>query len=280
MSWRVQKKKKREETKYLRGAEQELYEEKQKMEKLLGMLKQELKNMKSSGETVIVKTRGDSFQFYLREADEILKYLPVKEKERVTGIVKAEYYNKLKIKLEKRIKIINRCISGLKETDPSQVFEMMGKGKQKLIEPFTLTDKQFRVEWEKCEYCGKEYWDDSVEIYTDKGERVRSKSEKIIADKLYKEDIAYRYEYPLEIPGVGIIYPDFTILDLRKRRNIILEHFGLMDNEDYANNAVSKIQLYAKEGYVLGDNFFCTMETMTKPLDSRVLDGIIGQIRG
>ena len=53
-----------------------------------------------------------------------------------------------------------------------------------------------------------------------------------------------------------------------------------MDNEEYANNAISKIQLYAREGYVLGDNFFCTMETSAKPFDSRMLDGIIMQIKG
>ena len=264
----------------MKGAVQELYEEKQKIEKLLGMLNQELKIVKLSRETVIVKTRGDSFQFYLREADEAMKYLSIKEKERVTDIVKAEYYNKLKIKLEKRIKVIKRCIVGLEETDPTLVYEMMGKGKQKLIEPFSLTDEQFRAEWEQCEYRGKEFWDDGVEIYTDKGERVRSKSEKIIADKLYRENIPYRYEYPLEIPGAGTIYPDFTILDVRKRRNIIFEHFGLMDNEEYLNNALSKIQMYAQEGYVLGDNFFMTMESIAKPLDSRVLDGIIDLIKG
>ena len=124
--------KKKEESKYLRRSEQELYEEKQKTEKLLGMLKQELKNVKSSSGTVIVKTRGDSFQFYLREADEAMKYLSVREKERVTEIVKAEYYNRLKTKLEKRIKVINRCIVGLEETDPTMVYEMMGKGNTKV----------------------------------------------------------------------------------------------------------------------------------------------------
>ncbi len=69
-------------------------------------------------------------------------------------------------------------------------------------------------------------------------------------------------------------------MDEVNRRNIIYEHFGLRDNEEYANNAISKIQLYAREGYVLGDNFFCTMETSAKPFDSRMLDGIIMQIKG
>ena len=81
------------------------------------------------------------------------------------------------------------------------------------------------------------------------------------------------------IPHIGKIYPDFTILDEANRRNVIFEHFGMMDNEEYANNAISKMQIYAREGYVLGDNLFVTMETSTRPLDSRMLDGVVKQIK-
>ena len=126
---------------------------------------------------------------------------------------------------------------------------------------------------------GIPFEENAPEIYTDRGERVRSKSEKIIADKLYRENIPYRYEYPLEIPYVGTIYPDFTILDEVNRRNIIFEHFGLMNDESYANNAIFKLQTYAREGYILGDNLFVTMETSERPLDSRMVDGIIKQIK-
>ena len=280
MLHRVQAKKKREEMNYLKRLIQELYEERQKIEKLLRITNQELKNKQVPGEKVIVKTRGNSFQFYLREADEAMKYLPIKEKEWVADIVKMEYYNKLKKKLEERLNVIDRCIRGLGRTEPSQVFEILGRGKQRMIEPIEPTDEQFRSEWEACEYCGKEFWNGDAEIYTDKGERVRSKSEKIIADKLYKENIAYRYEYPLKLLNGTIVFPDFTILDEIRRRNIIFEHFGMMDNEEYANNAISKLQMYAREGYVLGDNLFVTMETSERPLDSRVLDGIVGLIKG
>lgn len=52
-----------------------------------------------------------------------------------------------------------------------------------------------------------------------------------------------------------------------------------MDDENYVNKAISKIQLYASAGYILGDNLFITMETSVKPFDSRILDGIIGVIK-
>ena len=61
-------------------------------------------------------------------------------------------------------------------------------------------------------------------------------------------------------------------MDEEKRRNIIYEHFGLMDDENYVNKAISKIQLYASAGYILGDNLFITMETSVNPFDIRILD--------
>ena len=112
---------------------------------------------------------------------------------------------------------------------------------------------------------------DDTKIYSDRGERVRSKSEKIIADKLCKENIMYRYEYPLETPYSGVIYPDFTILDEERRRNIIYEHFGMMDDAEYACNAVAKIEMYLNSGYFWGDNLIFTMETHEKPLNSKIV---------
>ena len=142
-----------------------------------------------------------------------------------------------------------------------------------------LSDEQYRALWEQCEYEGKGFDEYAAEIYTERGERVRSKSEKIIADKLYRENIAYRYEYPLNLSNGVVVYPDFTILVEIRRRNIIFEHFGMMDDERYANNAIEKLRMYANSGYHLGDNLFVTMETSTKPFDSRMLDGIIEQIK-
>lgn len=48
-------------------------------------------------------------------------------------------------------------------------------------------------------------------------ERVRSKSEVIIADILNQEGIPYRYECPLQLKGWGKVYPDFTVLSERER---------------------------------------------------------------
>ncbi len=259
-----------------------LLEEKKKTERNLNKVNKELKGIKQDNAVVKVIPRRKSVQCYIKETQEDGKYgryLPASKRARAVNIVKGEYYSKLQAALERRSKIIDKAIRCLQETEPLEIYRKIGKGKQRLVEPIEVSNEEYRKTWEKFEYIRKPFEENAPEIYTDRGERVRSKSEKIIADKLYREGIVYRYECPLEIPYVGTIYPDFTILDEDKRRNIIYEHFGLMDNEDYVNNAIAKLQQYSRQGYTLGDNLFVTMETSARPLDSRMVDNIIRQIK-
>ena len=265
----------------MKNLERELITEKFKTEELLTKVNNEIKTLKPDEARIKASFTGSTLQLYIKESANEYKdgrYLSVTEKDRAENIVKSEYLNKAKLALEKRLKLLEKTIIELKNTNISNVYKKMGKGKQSLIEPLEITDEEYRRKWEECEYKGKPFIEGAVEIYTDRGERVRSKSEKIIADKLYKENIAYRYEYPFTIADITM-YPDFTILDEINRREIILEHFGLMDNEEYVNNALSKIQIYASGGYVLGDNLYITMETALRPMDSRILGGIIKKIK-
>ena len=56
---------------------------------------------------------------------------------------------------------------------------------------------------------------------------------------------------------------------------MIWEHFGLMDNSEYAANAMEKIALYSQNGFVLGRGFIYTMETSARPLSSRLVNKLI-----
>ena len=119
---------------------------------------------------------------------------------------------------------------------------------------------------------------DAQEIITERGERVRSKSEKIIADKLHALGIPYRYEYPLVLEGNIKIYPDFAILKMPQREEVYLEHFGLMDNIEYMDSVIYKLNTYERNGIYLGVNLYITHETSKVPLNTRALDGMIKQL--
>ena len=80
---------------------------------------------------------------------------------------------------------------------------------------------------------------------TSKGDKVRSKSEVIIANLLYEHKINYEYESPLEYESEEIIKPDFTIL-LPDNRKLYWEHIGLLGTETYDETWLYKLNIYNK----------------------------------
>ncbi|MBP5730304.1 MAG: hypothetical protein J6X19_03780, partial [Clostridia bacterium] len=107
----------------------------------------------------------------------------------------------------------------------------------------------------------------------------RSKSERIIANMLDKNGILYKYEKPLSLRGFTV-YPDFTILDIRNRREIYLEHLGMMDNDKYLDNAILKLNRYSRAGYQLGDRLLVTMESSIRPLNIHAAEKMVLQALG
>ena len=112
-------------------------------------------------------------------------------------------------------------------------------------------------------------------ILTEKGERVRSKSEKILADSFYRKNIPYKYEKPLHLKGYGIVYPDFTFLSRKKEKEIYWEHEGMMDRQEYARTAVKKIESYQTNHIYMGDRLIITFETEQCPLNFRIVENLI-----
>ena len=48
-----------------------------------------------------------------------------------------------------------------------------------------------------------------------------------------------------------------------------------MDDADYKDNAVGKLNLYAENGFLPGRNFIFTMESGEESLDTRVVEKMI-----
>lgn len=154
----------------------------------------------------------------------------------------------------------------------SDVFERLSEGRRVLINPYVRPTGQFVSEWESFVYKGLSFSEDAPEIYSERGERVRSKSEKMIADKLLLMKIPYRYECPLNIGRQMPVYPDFMILDVRERKVVIYEHFGMMEDSKYACDALNKIADYEKAGYYVGKDLLFTMESSNCPLNMRLFE--------
>ena len=73
--------------------------------------------------------------------------------------------------------------------------------------------------------------------------------------------VPHVFEPQIYLEGHGWIRPDFAGLNVRKRKEIVIEHFGMMDDPAYAEKNVDKLHDYERNGFVLGDDLLITMET-------------------
>ncbi|MBR2402272.1 MAG: hypothetical protein IKB01_05865 [Lachnospiraceae bacterium] len=188
-------------------------------------------------------------------------YIPEKDIKLARKLAQKDYDKKVLASAEKELEAIKRYQSAYPTTSVEQVYDNLHKERQKLICPIIETDEQYIYNWESVAYQGKGFDEMMPEIYTAKGERVRSKSEVIIADILKQEGIPYRYECPLQLKGWGKVYPDFTVLNVQARRELYWEHLGMMDDPNYVESVLQKLTLYQQNGIFQGKNLILTYET-------------------
>ena len=154
----------------------------------------------------------------------------------------------------------------------------MSPSRKKMVDSRIMSDKEYVNQWSAQIYSGKDFAEGQAEIYTEKKERVRSKSEKIIADMLYHKNIPYKYECPINLKGLGMIYPDFTCLRLTDRKTILWEHLGMMTDPIYCQKAMKKIDIYSKNGFIQGRDIIYTFESEKYSLNTMSVEKLINQI--
>lgn len=216
-------------------------------------------------------------QYYYRDnSSKQWKYLRVKDQEIARKIIQSEYnMHVLKI-LNQELMILDKYQKQGGEEELRSIYRNLGVGRKKLVKPLTLSDEDYVKKWENEEYRRSDYREEGKIYVTAKGENVRSKSELIIADTYSSECIPYKYEKPLRI-GDFICIPDFTVLNVRLRKEFYHEHFGMMDNPVYAEKAIEKINNYQKHGIILGVQLIVTFESNNVPLDTRMIEKTIDQ---
>lgn len=130
--------------------------------------------------------------------------------------------------------------------------------------------------WANEPYTANTYCPENKIHNTLCGVPVRSKSETIIANALFSSNIPFRYENPLQLED-ATVYPDFTIKNPRNNQFTYWEHFGMMDDENYRESAVHKINNYCKNGFIPDVNLILTYETHEHPLDSSWVQQLIAR---
>ncbi len=236
-----------------------------------------LKNMlqsdiaESPKETLIISKSNGVWQYYYYCGTHPGRkiYIPQKSIEYARQLATRDYYEALVFEIDAMLE----HQSGSVITDVKSlydIYENLVPARKELVTPVFMSDAEYINKWiENNPGCAN-----TLEITTgyetDRGETVRSKSEKIIADKLYNLGIPYSYECRLNLNG-GAMYPDFTILNIATRKTWYWEHFGLTESEVYRDNMTHKLNVYENNGLFLGDGLIITTEGNTTPLDTKLI---------
>lgn len=246
-------------------------------EKLLRELKGNEEG-KSAG-LIISKERGTVRYYYTKKdpkSGRKEKLYIRKDQEALARLLAQESYNgKVRKLLEKRIRQLSEILKDFQDDEIDQIYDRLHPARKALISPIMTSYEQRLKKWKSQAYLGKPFDLDALEIYTKKGERVRSKTEKILADHFFDRGLDYKYECPLRF-GHGItLYPDFTFLHRTRNEEIYWEHHGRMDDPNYVNKMINKLNYYEKHGISRSRNLVLSFESSTCNLDYHWVDALI-----
>ena len=221
-----------------------------------------------------IKTHGKSVYYFLIKDNDKFETLSKQDLPLVKLLAQKAYLKKILPAAKQELICLEKYIKGRPEHSVEQIYETVSPDRRDLIDPIWKPDADYAAEWLALPYERKGFMDGAPFFVTANQERVRSKSEVIIADRLRAKGIPYRYECSLRLK-TGTIHPDFTILRLSDRKELYLEHLGKMDDPEYTEALVNRMNNYALAGIYQNDRLYLTFETARFPLDIGLLDKMI-----
>lgn len=208
----------------------------------------------------------------------------------VKALVRKEYLRIEKELLESDIALIRNINRRYVEPTPENILNRVKKAYDKLPEKYffmplsrfsssgerenkELLSRQQLIEWSRAEYEQSDYKPEKKIHITSEGVRVRSKSELIIAELLYIQNVPFRYEEMLTIANRKFA-PDFTIL--REDGALVYwEHCGMPNNPAYMASHKDKLSKYEAAGIVPWKNLIITYDEPDGTLNIGIIESEI-----
>ena len=264
---------------------EQLSQQKQEVEKLIRAI--EKNRVLTLDGTIYSKKVHGKYRYYVKTSDDnSARYLGEHDAKLIRNLCTKTYALKLKKAAQKELNQLEGCIrllesardsEGKDRADIDTVYTGLPEGIRQNVSPSMYTDDGYAEKWQSEKYQNR--WEGKGYLFeTPRGEKVRSKSEWMIACMLAEAGVPYRYE---ELIGLheefGVhLYPDFTVLNKRTRKIYYWEHFGKMDDPEYVDNSfLPKINDYYNFEYLPGEKLLMTFESKEHPFDTTQVKRLI-----
>lgn len=195
----------------------------EKEKQILLQLKEKIESMLNTAPEggLVIRTKRGKPQYYWSRAGKTESYIKYNQIDFVKKLAQKSYFVNLQKHITNQLQAIQSFLESYSQISIDDIYKQLPEKRKELVDPIVFTDGQYRKQWQESHYTGKAFAVNDDEIFIEKGERVRSKSEKMIADKLYMMDIPYKYECPISLLPYGIVYPDFVVLNTKERKEVI-----------------------------------------------------------
>ncbi len=242
---------------------------------LLDLIQRKQRALKGTPEgSCFTSSHRKTTQFFHRMPNGDRIYLK-KDDKLIWALAQKEYDQNVLDAAEREIKQIHKLRSLYDDADQAE--DQLGRMhpvKQPFVSPIVQPDGEYAREWLNKPFVRSDYHEEHLIYNTEKGEKVRSKSEVIIANLLRSRGIPYKYECPLTLRDSSVS-PDFTILRIRDRKELYWEHLGRLDDPKYIARNHKKIRDYERAGIFPGTGLILSGETAAEPFDTRLAEQMI-----
>lgn len=239
----------------------------------------------SAHEKSVLKVRQDPSgkQYYSvqRKGAKKFSYLGNSSVKEVNDIKEAKYLKKSLSRIEANIQLLKFAAEKLESVDYDAVNMSLPAVYRdpSLSYAFAGTVNRKAARWKQMMESRKAEYEvfrpEELKVRTDDGMYVRSKSEAMIYNTLLSMGITFVYEMPLVING-KLYRPDFVVLsEIDYEILIIIEHQGMMNDEQYRNRFCEKLCQYYIAGYIQGINIFFTFDSSDGGFDKTPVEDII-----
>lgn len=223
-------------------------------------------------------TNEGNYRYFVRTDgyDKTGEYLSKKQEKKIKNLCQKKYYEELLKKSSHELKQLENLMKKYAGDSVLSTYASLSEGIKCQVNPVLMDNESYTKIWLTQVYKGLGFDEtDKSQHYTDKGERVRSKSEIIIANYLSRHNIPYLYEKPINLKSGRTVYPDFTILDANERCEKYLEHLGKLGDIDCMMRNIQKLNEYRENGIYLGVNLFFTYESASTPVSIIDIENVL-----
>ena len=251
------------------------------MEKCIETMKQRVKLLKTAiraagkdqsrfpeGRLRISQTRNQVRYYHVESSEHFSGAYITRDRHELAQSLAQKDYNEEFLKWARlELEELERCIRLFSDTNADLAYQNLDPRRKRLVEPYIIPDDEYAANWQSQTFKTNSFMPEAKIYDTKNGEKVRSKSEAILADLFLEFGIPYHYEQALYLKDRSVRYPDFTLLKKKTREEIYLEHFGLLDDEEYRHKCLEKLDEYRHNGIYPGKNLLITYESEEFPLD-------------